>query len=91
MSNNKALERYEVLVAKRCPDCGEVKPQSAYRRNRSNPDGLAFYCKECFRRRDSATYRRRRMRQGKKVRERVVAPAGYKWCPGCESIKALAE
>jgi hypothetical protein len=76
---------------KRCPDCGEVKPNSAYRRNKSTPDGLSFYCKECFSRRDNAAYRKRMAERGKKVRERVVAPHGSKWCPGCVSIRSLAE
>ena len=52
---------------------------------------LAFYCKDCFKLRDRAGYRRRMAERGREVRERVVAPEGYKWCPGCESIRALPE
>jgi hypothetical protein len=91
MSDGMARKRSEIPLVRQCPDCGEVKPSSAYRRNKSRPDGLAFYCKDCFKRRDNAAYRRRMAAQGRKVRERVVAPNGYKWCPGCESIKVLTE
>jgi hypothetical protein len=59
---------------KRCPDCGEVKPAAAYRRNKSRPDGLAFYCEDCFKRRDSAGYRRRMAERGRTVRERISVP-----------------
>jgi hypothetical protein len=79
------------IQQKRCPDCGEVKPNSAYRRNKSTPDGLSFYCKDCFRQRDSAGYRKRMAERGRKVRERVSAPPGHKWCPGCESIKPFGD
>lgn len=33
--------------SKRCPCCGEVKPRSAFYRNRAKPDGLSPQCKPC--------------------------------------------
>ena len=32
---------------KKCPACGEEKPTEGYNRNRSKPDGLQTYCREC--------------------------------------------
>jgi hypothetical protein len=71
---------------KHCPDCGETKPVTAFSRNASRPDGLQFYCKSCFSARAALTYRKKRARLGKTVRERVEVPDGYKRCPGCERI-----
>ena len=78
-------------ASRRCPDCGEVKPVSEYGRNKGGPDGLAFYCKVCFRARANKAYRDRLERSGRTVRERVIAPEGHKCCPGCRSIKPLAD
>jgi len=36
------------VAEKRCPDCGETKPASAFHKNKRTPDGLLFYCKECW-------------------------------------------
>ena len=74
---------------KQCPDCGDLKPASAYRRNRARPDGLSFYCKDCFARRDAAGYRRRQAARGREVRERVAVPEGYKCCAKCRAVKEL--
>lgn len=76
---------------KTCPDCGFRKPRSEFRRNKARPDGLSFYCTECFSERDKAGYRKRQEQKGRTVRERVVAPAGHKWCPGCQTIKPYSE
>ena len=69
---------------KRCPDCGIDKPQDAFGLNRSRPDGLSFYCLECFRRRSNAWYRQSRERLGKRVRDHSGVPEGFRWCPTCE-------
>jgi hypothetical protein len=50
---------------KRCPDCGEVKPHEEFRKNKARPDGLAFYCKSCFKRRDQLGYKDRAEREGR--------------------------
>lgn len=77
--------------SKTCPDCGVTKPASEFRRNTARPDGLSFYCRECFSSRDKAGYRRRQARKGKTVRERVPVPDGHKRCPTCGEIKPLSE
>lgn len=74
-----------------CPDCGIEKPISEFRRNKARPDGLSFYCKECFSFRDKAGYRKREEKKGRKVRERVATADGFKWCPGCETVKPHSE
>lgn len=71
---------------KTCPDCGERKPLAAFNRNASRPDGVQFYCRSCFSARAARTYRNRRARLGKTVREKIEVPDGHKRCPGCERI-----
>ncbi len=34
-------------MTKRCPDCGETKPRSAYYKEKARRDGLQGYCKSC--------------------------------------------
>ena len=74
-----------------CPDCGIAKRFAEFSQNKARPDGLQFYCKSCFSVRAAATYRRRRARIGKQVRERIELPDGHKRCAGCEQIKPRTE
>jgi hypothetical protein len=74
-----------------CPDCGLEKSTVEFRRDAKRLDGLGFYCRSCVSRREKAAYRKRQARAGKTVRERVEAPDGYKWCPGCKSLRALGD
>jgi hypothetical protein len=73
---------------KRCPDCGEALPQSSFGRNKTQPDGLSFYCLSCNRARNNAWYRRRRRSQGKEVRDLSWVPDGFRWCPTCQQAVA---
>jgi hypothetical protein len=75
---------------KRCPDCGLVKPIDQFGRNRRMADGLARYCKACFRHRSKTSYRKRMAEQGKQVRERPFVPDGSKYCPQCAEIKPIS-
>ncbi|TMR93492.1 endonuclease domain-containing protein [Nonomuraea basaltis] len=74
-----------------CPDCGETKVVSEFGRNKRMVDGLARYCRVCFRKRSTQSYRKRMEEQGKTVRERVEVPEGQKFCPRCSEIKTHAE
>ncbi len=76
---------------KECPDCGETKSRAEFRRNGHRPDGLSFYCRVCFSKRDKEAYRRRQAQKGRIVRERVSVPDGHKGCPHCEEVKPLSE
>lgn len=76
---------------KKCPDCKLLKPVSDFSRNSSRPDGLQFYCKECFSRRAAHGYRVRQQAKGRVVRERVVAGPGHKYCPDCKQVKPHSE
>src|SRR4029079_13020788 len=67
-----------------CPRCGELKSNSKFGKNATLPDGLAFYCRACFRAAAKAQYRTKRGSQGYAVRPRVKAPEGQKWCPDCK-------
>ncbi|MFJ4618656.1 endonuclease VII domain-containing protein [Streptomyces sp. NPDC088812] len=51
------------------------------------PDGLQAYCRDCA----AEYYRQRQEAKGKKVRERVSVPEGFKRCPQCEDIKPHSE
>lgn len=74
---------------KGCPDCGEVKPRTEFGRNSSRPDGLAFYCKSCFRRRNNAGYPNRRLAAGAVLRERKDVGTGEKQCARCREVKPV--
>ncbi|MEW9551625.1 endonuclease domain-containing protein [Nonomuraea sp. NPDC050783] len=78
-------------MGKWCSDCGEVKDVSEFGLNKRMADGLARYCKECFRRRRHESYRKRRTEQGEVVRERIEVAEGQKYCPRCAEIKPIAE
>ena len=69
---------------KQCPDCGEVLPRSAFGGNKTQPDGLSFYCLACNRARNNAWYRRSRRAIGKDVRDLSWVPVGFRWCPACQ-------
>jgi hypothetical protein len=76
---------------KTCPDCGETKPVTSFNRNASRPDGLQFYCKSCFSVRGARTYRKKRARLGKTVREKIEVPAEHKYCPTCRQCVPYSE
>lgn len=80
----------DLIDSKICPDCGELKPAMSFGANKRLPDGLARYCKECFRARSKASYRKRMAEQGRRVRERVEVDDGYKRCPRCGEIKPIS-
>jgi hypothetical protein len=73
---------------KRCPDCGEMLPHSAFGRNRTQADGLSFYCLACNRARSNEWYRRKRQSLGKEVRDLSWVPDGFRWCPTCQQAVA---
>lgn len=85
----------EIPPSKKCRDCGQVKAAREFWKNKKSPDGLAYYCKECFGLRNADTYRKRLDRQGKQpVREyRRVGreSAGTKYCPKCKEVKPVEE
>lgn len=77
---------------KRCPDCETDKPLTEFRRNKALPDGISFYCRSCFRRRDQAGYERRRRARGHKLRaDRGPTPEGHRYCSWCRTFVPLSE
>jgi Recombination endonuclease VII len=80
----------DLYPGKTCPDCGVLKPAEEFGGNKQMADGLARYCKECFRRRSKASYRKRMAEQGRQVRERPDVPAHAKYCPKCGEVKDLS-
>ena len=61
---------------KRCSRCGQIKPYSAFHKNRARRDDLQTYCKSCRAVNDQQRYQRRR---GKPIARRVVDPGLAKW------------
>jgi hypothetical protein len=62
-----------------------LKPIDAFGRNRRQPDGAAWCCRECFRVIHGQSYRRRKEGQGKSVREPHPPLDGQRWCPDCRA------
>lgn len=77
------------MDTKTCPDCRRTLSVDAFGRNASRVDGLAFYCKECFRRRGQEGYERRRLAAGHELRRHVQLPEGTKRCAACREIKPI--
>ncbi|MFW6695441.1 endonuclease VII domain-containing protein [Streptomyces sp. MAR4 CNX-425] len=71
--------RAKVPVArghKRCPQCREVKPHSAWERNRSSSDGWASYCRECRAKRNREGYFRRKYGLTEAERDALIVSQG---------------
>ncbi|MDX3518571.1 endonuclease VII domain-containing protein [Streptomyces scabiei] len=77
----------EESEARRCSRCRQDLPRTAFASNKSMPDGLQAYCREC----SAEYYRQRQEAKGKKVRAKVFVPSGYKRCPQCEEVKPHSE
>ncbi|KAB2348952.1 endonuclease VII domain-containing protein [Actinomadura rudentiformis] len=80
------------MASKECRDCGEVKPATEFWKRKASPDGLALYCRECFGRRNAASYRGGQEKLGKKTRpyrRYSAVPEGMKYCPQCREVKPL--
>lgn len=76
---------------KLCPRCGLERSVEEFGRNADRPDGLALYCKPCFRVVSRESYRRRVERSGRQLREKVSVPPGMKRCPSCAEVKPIAD
>ncbi|WP_079152247.1 endonuclease VII domain-containing protein [Streptomyces sp. RTd22] len=77
----------EERKAKRCSRCKQDLRRTAFASNKSTPDGLQAYCREC----SAEYYRQRQEAKGKRVREKVPVPPGHKRCPQCEEAKSHSE
>ena len=75
-------------MVKTCPKCGETKAAEDFGRNRTQADGLSFYCLSCNRQRNRRWYRDARRRQGREVRDHSWVPDGFRWCPSCREAVA---
>ena len=62
----------------------------AFGRNRSRPDGRAYYCKACARANSNAFYRKQRAAAGFELREPDTSPPGFKRCSRCREIKRVS-
>src|SRR3954470_22270325 len=90
-SDRLITQRGQWVVDKSCPSCGERKSATAYGRNRTQPDGLSFYCLACNRARNQATYARKQARRGRTVRDLSWVPEGFRWCPTCQQAVPEAQ
>ncbi|WP_245592466.1 endonuclease VII domain-containing protein [Actinomadura rifamycini] len=83
-----------MISEKKCKDCGKVKAAAEFWKRKASPDGLALYCRDCFAQRNSASYRKKQASLGRKTkdfRRRREDPQGMKYCPRCETVKALED
>ncbi|MQY08680.1 endonuclease VII domain-containing protein [Actinomadura macrotermitis] len=81
-----------VSEAKKCRDCGLIKPAGEFWKRKASKDGLSLYCKECFGLRNSASYRSKQAEAGKQARpyrRHSAVPEGMKYCPQCKETKPL--
>jgi hypothetical protein len=69
-----------------CRRCDQVKPLSAFARNRTAPDGLQGQCRACA----AAAYRAKREAAGVLMPPADV-PAGHKFCRTCRTVKPLSK
>lgn len=77
---------------KQCNDCHQVLPATAFWRKAASPDGLAPYCKPCFKQHNTDAARRRAAREGVDYTPRVprqALPPDHKHCPACNEAKPL--
>lgn len=74
---------------KSCPQCGRTLSISEFHRNVRRLDGLSFYCKQCAAQRSEKSRRKRGIKERRQPG--VAVPAGFKWCPDCDSVKPVAE
>lgn len=72
---------------RRCSRCRQTLSRAAFASNKSLPDGLQAYCREC----SAEYYRQRQEAKGKTVRAKVDVPTGHKRCPQCEIVKPHCE
>lgn len=82
------------MSSKRCPDCGEIKPDSEFWKLKASRDGLAYYCKVCFGLRNSRSYRKKQAKLGKKARayrRHSDISEGTKYCARCKEVKSVDE
>ncbi|MER5221559.1 endonuclease VII domain-containing protein [Streptomyces flaveus] len=73
--------------SRRCSGCKRTLDRGAFASNRSMPDGLQAYCREC----SAEYYRQRQEAKGRTVRVKVSVPSGHKHCRGCGEVKPYSE
>lgn len=81
-------------VDKKCRDCSESKSAEQFWRLKSSPDGLAPYCRDCFKRRNADSAMRRAARSGVErsvPKPREVLPEGFGRCPDCRELKPRSD
>ncbi|TFV70159.1 endonuclease [Blastococcus sp. CT_GayMR20] len=81
------------MALKFCKDCDDYRPVGDFTKNARTRDGLAFYCREHLAKRSlhSREARRTRPRVQRRPSEKVVIPAGHKWCADCDRVLPVEE
>ncbi|HEX5533437.1 MAG TPA: endonuclease VII domain-containing protein [Actinomycetales bacterium] len=76
---------------KRCPKCKLEKAIEEFGKNSRSKDGLANYCRACFRLIHQDHRERKRKQRGvvRRTPPKVV-PEGMKWCPDCDKCLPVA-
>lgn len=74
-------------TTKWCGWCDTRKSLSQFGTNASQREGLAQYCKDCFRQISRDRYRKIRAQAGARVRESRPTEPGWRWCPDCAEVR----
>ncbi|MEU9196437.1 endonuclease VII domain-containing protein [Streptomyces hundungensis] len=77
----------ELHQGRKCSRCKRTLARDTFASNKSMPDGLQAYCREC----SAEYYRQRQEAEGRTVRVKVAVPAGHKHCRGCGEVKPHSE
>lgn len=82
----------ESSPTKRCGGCNRILPVAEFCRNRSQQDGLSFYCSECRRITQKRSKAARAQRDGRNYSPRPQpepVPDGMRRCPDCRRVLPL--
>jgi len=82
------------LTDKVCRDCGSSKSASEFWKREKSPDGLAPYCRACFKRRNAEAAMRKAAREGRErsvPKQREELPDGFGRCPDCGELKPRSD
>lgn len=86
-ARSERLNAIDPDTMKRCYRCGDEKPFHAFSKNRMNPDGRAYLCKPCSRKRSRSLYQEVK----KEWDTKTVNLCGVKVCGHCKEEKPKAE
>ena len=80
---------YNDAIIKWCPQCQQYLPCDEFYRNAAQSDGLAPYCKPCWR--EFCRVRHARLREGMQDKRRRQPKEDAKQCSRCQEVKPVSD